>query len=300
MANLTQKDNYVRIEGILSEVNLERKTMMKNGRNIKSIGGTITLRVDQKINGVMKQLEIPVYMFAGEYTNSGSLNPAYESISTIADEFISIAASDINRADRVLIKHGSIEMNEYYGRNGKLVSFPRIKASFAERVKKEDYEPDACFTVEFMVGSSGYVTDANGEQTDKYEVVGMVPTYKGGVDVVKFYATNPNVIDAVSQFWQQGDTVRATGRLNFSTTIEKTTVEVDFGEAQEKTKTISTSELLITGGSSTPLEGDFAIDPDEVKIALAERKAALAALKEKKAKPAPKAAPAQSFDDLGF
>jgi hypothetical protein len=83
-------------------------------------------------------------------------------------------------------------------------------------------------------------------------------------------------------------------------------VEVDFGEPSEETRTISVSELIITGGSSTPLEGDFAINYDDVKVALEDRKARLAALKDKSQNkgtsgkaPAPEKS-GNKFANLGF
>ena len=79
-------------------------------------------------------------------------------------------------------------------------------------------------------------------------------------------------------------------------------VEVDFGEPTQKTKTVSISELIITGGSATPLEGEFAFNMDEMQTALTERKARLAALKDKSAnKTAAKTVTKKpSFSDLGF
>ena len=67
-------------------------------------------------------------------------------------------------------------------------------------------------------------------------------------------------------------------------------------------RTVSVSELIITGGTQTPLEGEFAYDEDEISAALQERQAYLAELKNKaKAKEStPKAAPAKKGFDLGF
>jgi hypothetical protein len=80
-------------------------------------------------------------------------------------------------------------------------------------------------------------------------------------------------------------------------------VQVDFGEPRIERKTVSVSELIITGGSQTPLEGDFAFDMDEIQAALEARQAHLAELKAKqkaKEKGAPKSAPKKSMSDLGF
>ena len=306
MLNTIKDGNVVKIEGILSEIDLKYGTFKKNGVDTKTIGGVIKVRVNTKINGADTELEIPVHMFSTQYTNAGAANPAFESIERVMNEFVSIAASDIDHADRVRITRGQISMNEYYGQNGNLVSFPRITASFVSKIKKDECKPTADFTAVFMVGSKGYELDKEGVETDRYKVVGMIPQYGGKVDVVPFYAINPGVIDAVSNYWSEGETVKATGKLNFTSKTETYEVKVDFGESSEATRTISISDLVITGGSSTPLEGDFAINYDDVKVALEDRKARLAQLKDKSqnkgtsGKAPEQAAPANKFKDLGF
>ena len=305
MLSTIKDGNVVKIEGILSEIDIDYKDFKKNGVDTKAIGGVIKVRVNQAINGVDTELEIPVHMFAAQLTNSGAPNPAYESIARIKDEYVSIAASDIDHADRVRITKGAINMNEYYGQDGRLISFPRITASFVSKIKREECKPKAEFTVTFMVGKAGYELDKEGVETDKYKVTGMVPQYGGKVDVIPFFAYNPGVIDAVSNYWQEGDTVKATGRLNFTSETKEVEVKVDFGEPTIETRTYSISELVITGGSSTPLEGEFAINYDDVKAALEDRKNRLAESKEKSTNrgasgKAPAPAAAKKFSDLGF
>ena len=156
-----------------------------------------------------------------------------------------------------------------------------------------------------MVGKAGYEVDKDGVETDKYKITGMVPQYGGKVDVVPFYAYNPGVIDAVSNYWQEGDTVKATGRLNFTSETKEVETQLGFGESTVETRTYSISELVITGGNPTPLDGEFAINYEDVKVALEDRKNRLAESKDKAANrgtsgKAPAAAPAKKFSDLGF
>lgn len=297
--------NVVKIEGILSEVDLEYKDFTKNNTTTKAIGGVIKVRVDTAINGSDTTLEIPVHMFAAQFTNAGTPNPAYESIARIKNEYVSIAASDIDHADRVRITKGAIQMNEYYGQDGRLISFPRVTASFVTKIKREECKPKAEFTITFMVGKTGFELDKDGVETNKYKITGMVPQYGGKVDVIPFFAYNEGVIDAVSNYWNEGDTVKATGKLNFTSETKEVEVKVDFGEPSIETRTYSISELVITGGSSTPLEGEFAINYDDVKVALEDRKNKLAESKEKSANKgtsgkAPAPAPTRKFADLGF
>lgn len=106
------------------------------------------------------------------------------------------------------------------------------------------------------------------------------------------------VVDALSKYWTVGDTFRAQGKLNFTSVTKTVVQEVDFGEADERTFTTHVSELVITGGSQTALDGDFAFDGGEIKNALAERKVRLEELKNK----TPNSQPAPKFNsnDLGF
>jgi hypothetical protein len=305
MLNQIKDGNIVKIEGILSEVALENKDFTKNGSTVKAVGGVIKVRVDTIINGADTALEIPVHMFAAQLTNAGTPNPAYESIQRIMTEYVSIAASDIDRADRVRITKGNIQMNEYYGQDGKLNSYPRVSASFVTKIKREECKPKAEFSITFMVGKAGYELDRDGVETEKYKITGMVPQYGGKVDVVPFFAYNAGVIDAVSNYWNEGDTVKATGRLNFTSETKEVTTNVDFGDPVVDTRTFTISELVITGGSSTPLDGEFAISYDDVKTALEQRKARLAEQKDKAANKgtsgnAPAPASGNKFKDLGF
>ena len=306
---LESKENSVKIEGILSEIDLETGSYVKDGKTVEKIGGSIKVRVNQMLNGVETELDIPVYMFANKLTNKSTPNPAYASIERVMNEYKSIAAVGIDAADRVRITGANIRMNEYYGQGDKLNSYPRINASFVTKVTDmSKYNPEASFSAIFAIGSMGYETDKDGvEVADRYKIRGIMPQYGGSVDVIDFFATSPNVIDAVSSYWEQGDTVKINGKLNFTSKTEEKLVEVDFGEPRVERKTISVSELIITGGSQTPLEGDFAFDMDEIQAALEARQARLAKLKAKaKAKDgksapkaAPKAAPKKAMD-LGF
>ena len=302
---LESKENSVKIEGILSEIDLEAGSYMKDNKTVEKIGGSIKVRVNQMLNGVETELDIPVYMFANKLTNKGTPNPAYASIERVMNEYKSIAAVGIDAADRVRITGANIRMNEYYGQGDKLNSYPRINASFVTKITDmSKFAPEATFSAIFAIGNMGYETDKDGVQIpDRFKIRGIMPQYGGSVDVIDFFATSPNVIDAVSSYWEQGDTVKINGKLNFSSKTEETVVQVDFGEPRIERKTVSVSELIITGGSQTPLEGDFAFDMDEIQSALEARQARLAEQKAKqkaKEKGAPKSAPKKSMSDLGF
>jgi hypothetical protein len=303
---LKQAENSVKIEGILSEIDLKTGSTVKNGKTIEYIGGSIKVRVNQMLNGENVELEIPVFMFSNKLKNDGNPNPAYESIHRVMTEYTSIAAGGIDAADRVRITNANIRMNEYYSQGDKLNSYPRINASFVTKITDPTkFNPEASFSVVFMIAAMAPETDKDGVPVEnRFKIRGILPQYGGKVDVVDFYAISPTVIDAISSYWSEKDTVKINGKLNFTSTVEEKMVEVDFGEPRMERRTVSVSELIITGGTQTPLEGDFAFDEDEINAALQARQAYLAELKAKakQKESAPKtAAPAKkSFSDLGF
>ena len=280
---IRQAENNVKIEGILSEVDLNYGSFKKKtiGETVNSIGGTIKIQVNQNINGDTVMLEVPVHMFASELTNKGTKNPAYQNIEKIKNEFTSIAAAGgVQGADAIRITGARISMNEFIGRTGEVASYPRITSSFATKIRQDEMKPEATFSATFVVGKKTPEVDKDGVETDRYKITGVLPQYGGKVDVVEFITANPKVIEAINQYWSENDTVSAIGRLNFSSRKETVVKEVDFGEPQEQVRTYSVSELVITGGSAAPLEGDHAYDMSEIKDALVERTARLEKMKQ--------------------
>ena len=302
---LRQAENRVRIEGILSEINLKYGSFVKNGATVDNIGGSIKVLVDQIINDEAVELEIPVYMFATKLTNAGKPNPAYESIEKVMTEFTSIASGAGKAgADKVRITGATIRMNEYYNQQGQLVSFPRINASFVAKATGE-FRPEASWSLEFAVSSMDFVTDNEGVEVEpkKLRIKVIVPQYGGKVDTMELYATNPRVIDAVTSYWENSKTYSAKGRLNFTSTTREVIEECDFGEPDVRYQTVSVSELVVTKGTQSPMEDEKAFAPAELATALKEHKAYLETLKDKtnnKTHPTPAPTSAKQEFDLGF
>ena len=300
---LRQAENKVKIEGILSETDLRYVNFERNGETKEAIGGSIKVLVEQEINGKAEALEIPVHMFSTKYTKRGSLNPSYESIEKVMKEFVSIASCGAKeQADKVRITSAEIVSNDFINQSGQIVTSPRIRSSFVSRAIG-DFQPEATFTTEFMISSMNRVTASDGTEVDppKLCIEAIIPQYGEKVDVIKFYANNPNVINSIEEYWEAGGCYRAVGRLNFTSTTQTTIEEVDFGEPIKKQRTINVSEFVITGGSQAPLDDDFAFSIEDIRKAMAERKERLESMKAKGSqKPTP--APAKKADklDLGF
>lgn len=266
-------ENQVKIEGILSEVGLETATFNRKGQTTECIRGTIKIRVEQDINGTMTTMEVPVSAFASRYTNAGAENPAYNSLKDVMENYKSIAAcGNIDDADRVRITNGSLQENVFYAKNGDLVNTSRISASFINKIAKNECKPEATFTATIVVGNKSDELDRDGTPTNRLNVNGVIIQYGERADLIKFIVTKPDAKNHIEQYWNDGDTVRVQGKVNFSSKTEYIEEEVGFGEPIKTAKTTSVHELLIESGSAGCLEGDAAYDIKDIQSALAARK----------------------------
>ena len=266
-------ENQVKIEGILSEVGLETATFNRKGQTTECIRGTIKIRVEQDINGTMTTMEVPVSAFASRYTNAGAENPAYNSLKDVMENYKSIAAcGNIDDADRVRITNGSLQENVFYAKNGDLVNTSRISASFINKIAKNECKPEATFTATIVVGNKSDELDRDGTPTNRLNVNGVIIQYGERADLIKFIVAKPEAKNHIEQYWNDGDTVRVQGKVNFSSKTEYIEEEVGFGEPIKTAKTTSVHELLIESGSAGCLEGDAAYDIKDVQSALAARK----------------------------
>lgn len=266
-------ENQVKIEGILSEVGLETATFNRKGQTTECIRGTIKIRVEQDINGIMTTMEVPVSAFASRYTNAGAENPAYNSLKDVMENYKSIAAcGNIDDADRVRITSGSLQENVFYAKNGDLVNTSRISASFINKIAKNECKPEATFTATIVVGNKSDELDRDGTPTNRLNVNGVIIQYGERADLIKFIVAKPDAKNHIEQYWNDGDTVRVQGKVNFSSKTEYIEEEVGFGEPIKTAKTTSVHELLIESGSAGCLEGDAAYDIKDIQSALAARK----------------------------
>lgn len=300
--------NVVKVEGILSEMDLTSKqfTSKINPNDVyNAITGSFIVRVDDP-KGEKPTSYIKISVFAKEFTKAGKPNPQYSQFENLIKNGVSVAVGGIDNATCVRVSGGRLSSNDYYNKQGALVSSVRVEASFVDIIARDSMQPSATFSTIFMVGSKGFEVDKDGIETDRYKVVGMIPRFNGEVDVINFVVLNPNAIDAISSYWNEGDTVKAEGRL-VHTMEEVTSIATEtasyFGEAPEQKKyTRINRDFVITRGTPNPLEGEFAINYDDVKEALARRKARLEAEKVKKnsANASSGAPKAKNFSDFGF
>ncbi len=281
---MKKAENKVKIEGILSEVDIKTGES-KNGKPY--IMGEIKVKVKQEVNGINCEMEVPINLFATKTTKKGGINPAYESIQKIMTEFSSIAATgDEDTADRIRIVSGEIIENSFYNQNEQLVSYSKIRTSFANKIKKAECNPEATFTNVIVIGNKKEEVDKEGVPTGRLIIQAIIPQYSASedepnVDMVSFLVASEPAINHINTYWKKGDTVKISGKVNYTVKTNTTYEEVGFGEPIAKTTTTATREFIIVSGSQSALDGEFAYSTEEIAKGLQLRHTKLEELKEK-------------------
>lgn len=296
---LREADNNFVIEGILAESNLDYGEYSKDGKKVKCIKGSVVVKTKTKIGDKIIDCMVPVQFFANELKKDGNPNGLYTNLEASMKELVSIAASDEASADRVRITGAQIEMNEYYPEPDRLISIPRVKGTFINKISQSILDRDgyvAKGAIEFCIAEKSEEI-VNDEPTGRLIIKGIVPIYGGRVNVMTFIAETPQAIDFISANWNEGDSVPAQIALKFCVEAQESVEEQAFGDPIKKVRTKHVNEFIIVGGND-PYADDKAFEMSEIQSGLAQRKAYLETLKEKSGK-RPAAPKAKSFD-LGF
>lgn len=280
--------NYVIVEGILSEVGLKEAQFMdrNTGKPVDCISGDITVRVNQEVEkgqGAVT-LDVPVRFFAKKLTNAGNINPSYTSLKSILDEAESIAVVGEDMATAVRVTGASLTMQEYYAPDGRLITYPSIKASFVNIIRRSDMASKAKFDCEMVIAKMGNKLDKDGVEItpETLEVVGVTVGYGEYTDILPFISRRPDIIKGIPSMYDVNDTISLSGVLNFSTKTETYLEPVEIGDPIEKSRTIRVSEMVITGVSPRGVASEN-YDLEDIKLCLAKRTTRLAEA-EKKAK----------------
>lgn len=290
-------NDVVKVVGIVGENNLEKATW--EGDDV--IRGSLNVIVDLKVANEDVTLNVPVNFFVKKHTNAGTVNVAYTNLETAYNDIRSAAVVGKENATCVAINNGRIFMNEYYNKNGNLVSFPKVNASFINIIDRSKMKPEASFKVIMVVGNERLdEVDADGIETGRYLLKGVVEQWGGKYDIVPFVVTNPNAIEYIREHWEPNSTIEANGRLNFTVTTREVTKEAAFGEPTVETYTNTISELVITAGYP-PIDEDDGRHMDLAEVS-AGLKARTADLEEKKKKASEKDGTQKKteYTNLGF
>lgn len=231
------------VEGILAEIDLQERVW----NNSDVISGKVVVRVKAPVvkNGPVVECDVPVSFFSKKLTSNGGVNPSYSDLNTILHEGKSIAAVGIEQADAVRLTSVRVTMNEYYGRDGRFISFPRVNGSFIRIIPKTQMNPTAKVDMDFIIRDMKHETDKDGIETGRFFINGINIGFNDYTDIIPIVTENPEYISSIEAVYQPGDAITASVRLNFSQKTETTYQEVEIGDPIERTRTITVSDLVI-------------------------------------------------------
>lgn len=251
-----------------------------------------TIRATHTYNGREETSEIPLSMFATQFTKRGTPNPAYANLQTLKT-LKTVQNVGWNEADTVRVTRANLRENAFVTKSGQLINGWQINASFINQTNMQDI---ASFSLDIFIMDMHPEEDKEGDPTGRLIVKGGLVQYGGKLDVIEFVVENPTTVDHIERFWEVNDTVHCVGRIRVTSMEEKRSGKNSgWGEDIPETSTRYVRELVITFGDDEGKEEEFAYDPTDIKKAFNVRKANIEQmqLNTKKA-PAPAAQPAAS------
>lgn len=262
-----QGQNKINIVGKLLDVTYGEGTL-SDGRAYER--ATLTVRVTQTYANQEETSEIPVSVFATQYTNTGKLNPAWKSMQDL-HALKSAQDAGIDNADTVRISGATISENNFISRSGQLINGWQIRASFVNSGTTADV---ASFINDIFIMDMHDEEDRNGELTGRLVIKGGLVQYGGKLDVLEYIVEQPEAVEYITRHWESNQTVTVRGRIRVTSVEEKSSgEESSWGEDIPETSTRYVRELIITKGDDEGKEDEFAYDPVEIKKAFNVRKA---------------------------
>lgn len=262
-----QAQNTITVVGKLLDV-VTGEGQLSDGRHYER--ATLTIRTTQTYGGREETSEIPVSLFATQYTSTGKQNPAWASMQAI--KTLKTAQNvGIDDADTVRVSSGNLQENNFVSRNGQLINGWQIRSSFISGSKVADV---ASFICDIFIMDMHDEVDRNGEPTGRLVVKGGLVQYGGKLDVIEFIVEDPNAVDFISRNWEINQTVTVKGRIRVTSTEEKSSGnDASWGEDIPETTTRFVRELIITKGDDEGKEEELAYNPADIKNAFNVRKA---------------------------
>ena len=291
MKNLTNmSENKLNIVGKLLDVNAA-DGKLEDGRHYER--ATFTVRVNQTYNNKQEISEIPVSIFATQYTRDNRPNPAYENLQRLKS-MKTVQGYGEAEADVVRLSGASISENNFVAKSGNLINGWQIRSSFINSGNKA--QDIASFNIDIFIMDMHPEIDNDGEETGRLIVKGAIVQYNNVVDVLEFVVEGADRVEYIERNWNINDTVNIGGRIRV--TSQETTRPAStssWGEELPETTTRMVRELVITRGSDEPFEEDFAYDPAEIKKGFNARKAKIEQMQmDAKNRSTQKAAPVQT------
>lgn len=270
MKNLTQQSQQkINLVGKLLDATFSTGKL-SGDRNYERVN--LTIRVTQTYNNREETSEIPISMFAAQYTNSDALNPSWKSIQDLKN-YKTVQNVGLAEASTIRLTGASLRENAFVSKQGMLIDGWQLNASFVNEANLSDI---ASFNMDIFIMDMRPEEDRDGDPTGRLIIKGGVVQYGGRLDVIEFIVEKPEHVDYIERNWNPNDTVTIKGRIRVTSIEEKSSGnDSSWGEDVPDTTTRFVRELIITKGDDAGKEEEFAYDPMEIKKGFNARKANL-------------------------
>lgn len=256
--NLRELSNTVEIVGTLKSKELQVRTSQAGNRYMS--GNVIIL---SQFDGKVQEQKVKVFIMES--------SKLFKGIETVKNEYKTIDEHGSDNADRIRVT-GELTLQEYYNRNGNLVSYNEVKGVFFNRLDPSNDQPDkAIASIETVVeGFEPILKDQL--PTGDYSVKGFTVAWGNEVIELKKAVVSEELAEAFMNLYQPGSTGRLTFKLNNYVVTEKKEEEQVPTHGFGSTETIETvvndyvNNIEIIGGDM-PFFGTKEYTPEEIQAA---------------------------------
>lgn len=279
--------NQTHIEGYLYENKLDLKTSGPNAKHpgVEFIGGTIGIATD---NDFLNIVQVH-FTYVTETTAKGKPNATFNILKNIIDGKIGTVVEHGKENAGLIRIDSAIALNEWYDKDGKLISQKRNEGGFVHIATPSDITMDenqrATFNTDIVITGCTR-QEANEERNipEKVVVRGAIFDFRGSLLPVEFSAINPGAMDYFEGLDASNKNpvfTRVWGRQISQTVVRTVTEESAFGAPAIKTVKSSVKDYEITGAIPEPYvwDSEDTITAVEMKEAMANREIALAEIK---------------------
>lgn len=278
--------NTIVIQGKLYDHDLQIKTTGATSKTpgVEFISGTVHIAVDDAMTNV-----IPIHFsYVVELTSKGTPNKTWTLLKSIVDGTTgSVIGSGVDKAELVQAD-SSLALNEWYDKDGKLVSVMRNEGGFLKKINEADFRKNRCEFVADMVVTNCARLEANEERglPEKMKIRGAIFNFRGDVLPVEFSVFDETGISyfeglGISSANPVFTTVK--GSQISQTTVQRIEEPSAFGEPSVREVKRSYKDYVVSWARPEPMDWDTeeTILASTLSEAMANREIYLASVKQR-------------------
>lgn len=268
--------NSVTVQGHIFSHTLQNRTSKKG---VPFISGIIRVATDEAASNVV---DVHFGYVTETYGKSGKPNQSYGVLQNIIDngktwEMFGEGSTKVRIS-------GNVDVNDFYNREGELVSAKRISGSFVHIIDSMPNGGFAGFNVDMVI--SGCIERERDDMQDYIDLRGYVFNFRNDILPITLSVHDKSGIDYflgqdISNNNPMVTNIR--GEIISTTLVQETEIEGAFGAPQVRTSTREFRAWDVTWAAPEPQEWDdeSTITKKELKQALANREVHLAEIKQR-------------------